>query len=171
MSSISWIMRLTILPTTRTKTFKLLEAAMAAERSEPVSSRPSLLSLLKYLDPALIDKLKELGAKVEEIYVYESSLPVDAELKGRFFQDLTSGKIDAIVFGSGLSAKNIFKMLSEKAPMETLRDTVNCNVTTVAIGPTTAEALMEMGVKVDVTPEDYLFEKALTALAAHWVCH
>ncbi len=68
--------------------------------------------------PTLTEKLKEMGADVEEIYVYESGLPVDEKLKEQFYQDLTSGKIDAVVFGSGLSAKNIFKMLSEKAPME-----------------------------------------------------
>jgi uroporphyrinogen-III synthase len=118
--------------------------------------------------PTLTEKLKEMGADVEEIYVYESGLPVDEKLKNKFFQDLTSGKIDAIVFGSGLSAKNIFKMLSEKASMEKLRNIINDKVTTVAIGPTTAEALKEMGVKVDVMPKDYLFEKALAALAKYW---
>ncbi len=118
--------------------------------------------------PTLTEKLKEMGADVEEIYVYESGLPVDEKLKEQFYQDLTAGKIDAVVFGSGLSAKNIFKMLSEKATTETLRSMINSKVTTVAIGPTTAEALREMGVKVDVMPEDYLFEKALEALAKHW---
>ena len=118
--------------------------------------------------PTLTEKLKEQGANVEEIYVYESGLPVDEKLKSKFYEDLTSGKIDAIVFGSGLSAKNIFKMLSEKAPMETLKKIVNAKVTTVAIGPTTAEALKEIGIKVDVMPEDYLFENALSALARYW---
>lgn len=118
--------------------------------------------------PTLTDKLKEMGADVEEIYVYESGLPVDEKLKAKFYEDLTNGKINAIVFGSGLSAKNIFKMLQEKAPMEKLRDIINSKVTTVAIGPTTAEALKELGVKVDVIPEDYLFDKALSALAEYW---
>ncbi len=118
--------------------------------------------------PVLTDKLRKMGADVEEIYVYESRLPVDEKLKQKFYEDLIAGKIDAIVFGSGLSAKNIFKMLSQKASMEKLREIVNINVTTVAIGPTTGEALKEMGVKVDVMPEDYLFEKALSALAEHW---
>ncbi len=118
--------------------------------------------------PILTDKLREMGAEVEEIYVYESGLPVDEKLKDRFYDDLTSGRIDAIVFGSGLSARNIFKMLSEKASVETLRDIVNSQVTTVAIGPTTAAALREMGIKVDVVPTDYLFEKALSALALYW---
>ena len=118
--------------------------------------------------PILTEKLKEMGAYVEEVYVYESGLPMDEKLKEKFYEDLTSGKIDAIVFGSGLSAKNIFKMLSEKAPMETLRSIINTKVTTVAIGPTTAEALKEMDVKVDVIPKDYLFEEALLALALYW---
>ena len=121
--------------------------------------------------PTLTEKLKKMGADVEEIYVYESGLPVDEKLRDKFYEDLTSGKIDAIVFGSGLSAKNIFKMLSEKAPIETLRDIVNSQITTVAIGPTTAEALREMGIKVDVVPTDYLFEKALSALAMYWNSH
>jgi uroporphyrinogen-III synthase len=118
--------------------------------------------------PTLTNKLGEMGADVEEIYVYESGLPGDEELKTKFYEDLTKGKIDAIVFGSGLSAKNIFKMLSEKAPIETLRNFVNSKVTTVAIGPTTAEALKELGIKVDVVPKDYLFEEALAALEAFW---
>ena len=109
-----------------------------------------------------------MGANVEEIYVYESGLPSDKKIKEKFYEDLTAGKIDAIVFGSGLSAKNIFKMLTEKASMERLNCILNSKVTTVAIGPTTGEALKEMGVKVDVIPEDYLFEKALTALAEFW---
>ena len=41
-------------------------------------------------------------------------------------------------------------------------------VTVVAIGPTTAEALKELNIKVDVVPKDYLFEEALLALAAYW---
>jgi uroporphyrinogen-III synthase len=118
--------------------------------------------------PALTEKLKEMGAQVEEVYVYESGLPVNKKLKNKFFVDLTSGKIDAIVFGSGLSAKNIFKMLTENASMETLRALINSKVTTVAIGPTTGEALREMDIKVDVMPQDYLFEEALTALARFW---
>jgi len=118
--------------------------------------------------PTLTDKLREMGADVEEIYVYESGLPLDEKLKEKFYQDLTSGCIDAVVFGSGLSAKNIFKMLSEKASMEQLRRLIEQKVTTVAIGPTTAEALREMDIKVDVIPQDYLFENALAALAEFW---
>jgi uroporphyrinogen-III synthase len=118
--------------------------------------------------PTLTDKLREMGADVEEIYVYASGLPADEKIKEQFYSDLTSGKIEAIIFGSGLSAKNIFKMLSEKASMETLRGIVNSKVTTIAIGPTTADALKDMGINVDVMPDNYLFEDAISALAKFW---
>jgi uroporphyrinogen-III synthase len=118
--------------------------------------------------PTLTDTLREMGADVEEIYVYESGLPMDEKLKEKFYRDLTSGCIDALVFGSGLSAKNIFKMLAEKASMEKLRRLIEQKVTTVAIGPTTAQALRKMDIKVDVVPKDYLFESALYALAEYW---
>ena len=52
--------------------------------------------------------------------------------------------------------------------MEQLRKIIVQNVTTVAIGPTTAEALRKLDIKVDVVPEDYLFDKALDALAEYW---
>jgi len=119
--------------------------------------------------PILADELRKRGAEVEEIYVYESGLPEDEKLKSQVYVDLTSGKIDALVFGSGLSARNIFKMLAEKAPMEQIRSLIKGKVTIVAIGPTTAEVLEELQVEVDVVPEDYLFEKALSALAQFWV--
>lgn len=119
--------------------------------------------------PTLTNQLKAQGADVEEIHIYESGLPVDEELKTKFYTDLTNGHINAILFGSGLSAKNIFRMLTEKASMALLRQTIAQKVTVVAIGPTTAEALRELEIKVDVIPGDYLFDKALDALGKHWM--
>ncbi|HSV48828.1 MAG TPA: uroporphyrinogen-III synthase [Candidatus Acidoferrales bacterium] len=119
--------------------------------------------------PTLTNQLRELGADVAEIYIYESGLPIDEGLKTRFYEDLMSGRINALLFGSGLSAKNIFKMLTEKASMEKLRKILEEKVTVIAIGPTTAEALKELDVKVNVIPADYLFDKALDALAAYWI--
>jgi uroporphyrinogen-III synthase len=118
--------------------------------------------------PMLREALTARGADVEEIYVYESGLPVDEALKTKFYEDLTGGRIDALLFGSGLSAKNIFRMLTEKASMGTLRKVLSEKVTVIAIGPTTAQALQELNIKVDVMPQDYLFENALSALARHW---
>jgi uroporphyrinogen-III synthase len=118
--------------------------------------------------PTLTNQLTAMGANVQEIHVYESGLPIDETLKNKFHHDLTNGYIHAILFGSGLSAKNIFKMLTEKTPIDNLQKLLAEKITTVAIGPTTAQALQELNIKVDVIPKNYLFEDALTALAEHW---
>ena len=118
--------------------------------------------------PVLKEKLLEMGASVQEVYVYESALPVDPNLKEKFFQDLTAEKIDAIIFGSASCVKNLFKMLSDQISSEKLSDLMNSKVPVVAIGPVTAGALVEMGVKVDVMPDKHLFEEALAALARYW---
>lgn len=109
-----------------------------------------------------------MGAKVQEIYVYESRLPLDQDVKERFLQDLICGRIHAIVFSSSLGVKNLFQMLNEQVSLERLRDMMNSRLTIVAIGPTTAETLAEMGLRVDVMPKKHLFEEALSALALHW---
>jgi uroporphyrinogen-III synthase len=118
--------------------------------------------------PTLKEKLGEMGALVQEVYVYESVLPIDPNLKEKFFQDLTAEKIDAIIFGSALCVKNLFQMLNEQVSPEKLRDLMNSKLTIVAIGPVTAEALVEMGVKVDVMPDKHLFEEALIVLTRYW---
>jgi uroporphyrinogen-III synthase len=118
--------------------------------------------------PTLKEKLREMGALVKEVYVYDSCLPIDQNLREKFFQDLTAEKIDAIIFGSALSVKNLFQMLGDQISSEKLRDLMNRKVVVVAIGPVTADALVDMGVKVDVMPDRHLFEEALTALARYW---
>jgi uroporphyrinogen III methyltransferase/synthase len=118
--------------------------------------------------PVLKEKLWEMDALVREVYVYESAVPADKKVKAKFFQDLTDEKINAIIFGSTSCVKNLFQMLENQISQEKLSELMNSKVTVVAIGPVTASALTEMGVKVDVMPDKHLFEEALTALALYW---
>jgi uroporphyrinogen-III synthase len=122
-------------------------------------------------NPILAERLRERGGKVQEIHVYESIMPISQNLTERFFQDLTSGKIHAIIFSSSLCVKNLFRMLEKHISMEKLRDALNSNLNIVAIGPATADTLREMGLKVDVMPDKHVFEEALTALARYWNTH
>ncbi len=119
-------------------------------------------------NPTLKEKLTEVGATVEEVHVYASGLPENVELKEDFLRNLSAGKIHAIVFGSALCAKNLFQMLSSQISTEKLHSLFNEKATVVAIGPVTANALKELGVKAKVMPDAHTFEEALTALADYW---
>jgi uroporphyrinogen-III synthase len=144
------------------------EGLLKALEGKDLSGKKIRIPRTSNATPTLTDKLREMGAEVEEIYVYASGLPTDPELKNKFYNDLHSGQIDAIVFGSGLSVKNIFNMLTERASMDALRKIITEKITIVAIGPTTADALREINIQVDVIPKDYIFEEALVALATFW---
>jgi uroporphyrinogen-III synthase len=118
--------------------------------------------------PTLKDALSKVGANVEEVYVYESGIPNDEQVKKRFLEDLQAEKIDAVVFGSALCAKNLFHMLSSHISAKKLRDLINQKLAVVAIGPVTAQALGELGVRIDVMPKSHVFEDAIAELAQFW---
>jgi uroporphyrinogen-III synthase len=118
--------------------------------------------------PFLANKPREVGGKVQEIYVYESLLPVDQKLTMKFFLDVIDGKIHAIIFRSSLGVKNFFQMLMQVGSERKLLEMVNSRLAFVAIGPMTARTLSKKGVRVDVMLNKYLFEEALIALARYW---
>jgi uroporphyrinogen-III synthase len=118
--------------------------------------------------PDLANNLKNLGAIVHELYVYESLLPHNQEQNKKFLNNLKQGTINAIIFGSSLSAKNLFKMLENHIPKKNLQTLLNEQLTIVAIGPVTADTLIELGLTVNVMPKTYLFEETLKSLAQHW---
>ena len=144
------------------------EGIIECLRQNVVSGKSIYIPRTRGATPDLAKSLRSMGGKVQEVYVYESMLPNNKELKERFLQDLTDEKIDAIIYGSSLSAKNLFKMLRELISKEKLRDIMNSKLTIVAIGPVTAETLSEMGLRVDIMPDKYTFEETLIKLAHHW---
>jgi uroporphyrinogen-III synthase len=144
------------------------EGILQILRQRGVSGKIIRIPRTSKAKPILKEQLKEMGALIQEIYVYESALPTDQEGKATFFQNLIAENIDAIVFGSALSVKYFFQMLCDQILPEKLRDLLNTKVAVVAIGPVTADALSEIGVNVDVIPERYLFEEAIDALARYW---
>jgi uroporphyrinogen-III synthase len=116
--------------------------------------------------PLLRNELKDAGALVKEIYVYEQRAPTDCDRVRAFVRDLASGKIDAIVFGSSQSVENFRKVVEELLGPDGLREATKHPII-VAIGPETAKALREIGLRADVVPRDYTFRDALTALARY----
>ena len=57
------------------------EGLIECLKSKELSGKKIRIPRTSNATPILSDKLKEMGADVEEIYVYESGLPVDQEMK------------------------------------------------------------------------------------------
>jgi uroporphyrinogen-III synthase len=133
-----------------------------------INGKSILIPRTSGANPILAYNLKKLGANVHELYVYESVPPSYLDLNNQFLEDLKKNKIDAIIFGSSLSAKNMFKMYKRVMSKENLCKLINDGSTVVAIGPVTAKTLLELGLRVDVIPTKYLFENALQQLSEYW---
>jgi uroporphyrinogen-III synthase len=116
--------------------------------------------------PTLTDTLREMGADVEEIYVYESGLPMMRSSR-KVLPGFDQWMHRRSCFLSRLSAKNIFKMLAEKAYMEKSSPINRAESNDGLLVPPPRNP-GEMDIKVDVVPKDYLFESALYALAEYW---
>ncbi|MCX8152950.1 MAG: uroporphyrinogen-III synthase [Candidatus Bathyarchaeota archaeon] len=143
------------------------DCIIASLQQRGISGKKIWIPRTKQASPTMAEKLAVLGGSVSEIHVYESRYPRDKVATIRFLKDLAAGRIHAIIFSSSLSAKNLFKMVTPFISEEELHALLS-RLTIVAIGPKTAETLVELGLKVDVMPKAYLLEEALSALAQHW---
>lgn len=136
-------------------------------KQQGVNGKTIYIPRTKGATPELAKNLRKLGAFVKELYVYESLLPNNPDQQ-KFVEDLQAGAVDAIIFGSSLSGINLFQMLKSTISTEQLRNLLNTSLTIVSIGPVTAQTLSNLGLRVDVMPEKYLFKEALKALSEHW---
>ncbi|TET62510.1 HemD protein, partial [Candidatus Aerophobetes bacterium] len=92
--------------------------------------------------------LRKLGARVEEVAVYETQLPEGqnfAALRNR----LRNRKIDIIVFTSSSTVRNFVKLIGD-IDVEGAR--IAC------IGPMTASEAEKSGMKPDIVPQEYTIE-------------
>ncbi len=118
--------------------------------------------------PELAEQLRRMGNHVDEIYVYQSQLPHNRQLTEKFVKDLKKKRVNAILFTSALGAKNFFEILKQILSEEKLKVLIQERTTIVAIGPTTAKSLTEVGIKVDVIPEKHTLDEALNTLVNYW---
>lgn len=97
---------------------------------------------------SLAKGLSELGALVEEISVYKTSPPTNARVEAL---QLFEKGIDVVTFTSSSTVKNLIQILGDDTDI--LRKSI-----IACIGPVTADAATELGLKVDITASEYTVE-------------
>ncbi len=108
-------------------------------------------------------KLKALGALATTIRLYDSSVPGDHRSALGFLGELRSGRVNATLFTSSLSATNLFKINGGNSRALDLRRLLgSCLVG--AIGPTTSARLRKLGVSPALMPGRFLIKDAVVAL-------
>jgi uroporphyrinogen-III synthase len=102
-------------------------------------------------NPELLDGLRERGADVTAVRVYQWDLPEDTAPLREAARRLAAGQFDVVLFTTGIQVSQLARMAREQgiedAAMDALR---GCFVG--SIGPTTTEALEEFGVRPAFEP-------------------
>jgi uroporphyrinogen III methyltransferase/synthase len=111
----------------------------------------------------LPDRLRTLGATVDDVATYAAVAPTDADVDG-LLAALRAGDVQALTFTSSSTVRN-FMALVGAAGGAMLREhppVIAC------IGPITSETAREHGLKVHVQPDVYTIDALCAALAGHF---
>jgi uroporphyrinogen-III synthase len=108
--------------------------------------------------PGLVSGMRERGATVDEVVLYESRAPSEPDAEA--LRRLRGGRIDVVTFASSSSVRNLKSLLGPD--FDRLRD-----VTVACIGPVTAATARELGLTVAVEPSTHTIPALVTALKDH----
>src|SRR6185436_19535135 len=126
------------------------EGVLAALRDEDVRGRRFLLPRAAGARAILPESLRARGAVVDEVIAYRAETPADADVAG-LREALEAGTLDALTFTSSSTVRNFVDMLGATDVRRLLR---GGRPAVACIGPVTADTARELGLPVDIMPEE-----------------
>ena len=100
------------------------------------------------------DRLRDFGATVIEVPVYEWKVPEDHRPAIRLAEWVVAGRIHAVTFTTGPAVRNWFSIAAECELAEPLRAALTSGEVVIGcIGPVCAESLLAEGLTEFTTPE------------------
>ena len=144
--------------------FKAEAVAAAITRSAAVEGAKVLLPRANIGRDIIATALRGAGAAVSEVVAYRT---VPASEPGEGDPDvygmLLKGQIDVVSFTSASAVKGFVETYGEKKAVDLLSRT-----TVATIGPVTAEAAVERGIRVTIQPTTYAIPALAKAIAEHY---
>jgi uroporphyrinogen-III synthase len=125
-----------------------------------VAGQRILLPRAKLGRPEIIDRLREQGAWVDEVALYET---VTAVPTPQAFAELERG-VDVLTFTSPSSVRNFYKIVADR-PDRFLKPVRSATV--AVIGPSTAAEAEKYGLPVDIMPNKYTTDGLITAVVEY----
>ena len=99
----------------------------------------------------LISALKERGAVLQTVAVYQWALPLDTAPLRAAVSALVGGQVHVALFTTGVQVTHLFQMAREMGKEEQLRAALQ-SLMVASIGPSTSETLHSFGIQVDLEP-------------------
>src|SRR5215471_17281660 len=133
---------------------ELLQTLDEAESSSAeFSLRGTRVALQEYgvSNPELIAGLRERGAVVTRVPVYQWAMPEDTGPLQCAIQEIAAGSIDVIFFTTSVQVTHLFQ-IAAKMKLEELMGQGLRRAIVASIGPTTSEELQRRGIRPDLEP-------------------
>jgi uroporphyrinogen-III synthase len=136
-------------------------AALAHELGERVRHQSIFLPRSDRANRELPRLLRDYGAEVTEVIAYRTVTPVNLDRKK--IASIVNGEFDAILFFSPTAVEHFAGIVGDK-----ILGVVQNRMAITAVGPITANALDQAGVKTLVVAEDTTSDAVITALEQHF---
>ena len=115
------------------------------------------------------ERLRDFGAEVIEIPVYEWKVPEDRRPAIKLAESVIAGKIHAVTFTTGPAVRNWFAIATERDLAEPLRDELTSGRVVIGcIGPVCAQSLQAEGISPEhfVVPDAWRLGPLVRAVAS-----
>jgi uroporphyrinogen-III synthase len=101
----------------------------------------------------LTGELKERGASIEELCLYEWLLPEDLTSLQTLVHEIIDGHVDAVVFTSQIQIRHLFLVAADMHLTHELTTALQSRTIVASVGPTCTGVLHQYGVTPHVIPE------------------
>ncbi len=137
------------------------ESVVEAFENETMAEKRVLLPRAAEARPVIPQALRNMGAVVDEVTAYQTRRIVDSD--GSLLAQLEDHQVDLITFTSSSTVRNFVSLL----PADRIQELLSA-ITVVSIGPITSDTAAELGVKVDITANDYTIPGLIAAIRSHY---
>jgi uroporphyrinogen III methyltransferase/synthase len=135
--------------------------ADAIAAAGPIAGAAMLVVRPDHLRDTLARDLAGRGAEVTDLVAYRTAPePPESSAVQEIYRQLLEGQIDAVTFTSATAVRRFAELFGDP---DQAADLLNTTVV-VAIGPVTAAAVRELGVRAPVVPDAYTVDGVVLAL-------
>jgi len=132
---------------------ELLRALDDASKGSELRLEGARVAVQEYgvSNPELLAGLRERGAQVTRVPVYQWALPHDLSPLRAAITAIAEGTVDVVLFTTAVQAVHLFQVAAETKLEERVRNGLRRAIV-ASIGPTTSEELERRGIRADLEP-------------------
>jgi uroporphyrinogen III methyltransferase/synthase len=138
------------------KTYRA-ESVVEAFENLQIKNKKILIPRAMEARSVLPEELKKMGAIVDEVTAYKT-IP-QSDKKEEILSDFLKGKIDMVTFTSSSTVKN-FKAIFSEDEFQAVKEKFKA----VSIGPITTDTAIELGIKPEITADEYTIDGLIDSI-------